>query len=252
MDTGTQPFSLRLQQVLEGVLPPRTQAWLAEESGIPASTISRLLRGERQPTPTVVESLAPVLGLEPALLVKGTDAEVRFQESGDWIRRANYEAAVRRLAEADLRANELEGRLKVAIDTLDRTKEALEKESRARCERERQLGDAHLQLERATRDLAEMRDQNGQLRGDLRRHQTALTAAVAEVATLRAKMSELADLLSKTTTSSRASAILAGVAAFTGAVTVAHFLSQDDRHDTATDMSKKRASKRRARKDRKE
>jgi transcriptional regulator with XRE-family HTH domain len=227
----TIPFGERLLDLLERVQPPRTQAWLAAKSGIPASTISRMLKGDRNPTPDVIESLAPVLGVEPLLLVAGTDAESRFKDSGDWIRKGNYEAAVRKLVEYETRLNDADIQARTATD-------AHERECSRRADLERQLSQAHLDLDRRRWDIEDLRDQDRrlqdqgrQLRSDLRRYQEGLYRAVTEVASLRAGMSSLAEELSSTKKSSRASTILAGVAAFTGVVTVAHFLVKDGGKD---------------------
>jgi transcriptional regulator with XRE-family HTH domain len=220
MQAASISFGTKLQSLLDGLQPVRTQTWLSEESGVPASTISRLLKGDRNPTPAVIESLAPVLGVEPSFLVQGTDAETRFQESGEWIKKANYEAVVRKLSEYEARMNDMSTELRIA-------REGIARESAARKDLEGQRSKYHLQLDWARRDLEEAKEQNRQSREDLKRHREGLKGAVAEIASLRAKLKELADELASTSKSGRATAILSGVAAFTGVLTVAHFLTQD-------------------------
>ena len=48
--------------------PPWSQHKLAKASGVPVSTVSRVIRGERTASPTVVRRLAAALQVEPAVL----------------------------------------------------------------------------------------------------------------------------------------------------------------------------------------
>jgi transcriptional regulator with XRE-family HTH domain len=59
---GTIPIRKRIQARLDEL--NQTPAWLAEKAGVPRSTITRILRGERNPTPETLHEIAPVLGVE--------------------------------------------------------------------------------------------------------------------------------------------------------------------------------------------
>ena len=203
-------FGARLLEHLEALRPPRTQAWLAEESGVSTSVISRIVSGDRPPTPAVIESLAPMLGVEPSHLVFGTDAEARYRASGELVRKEMYEATARQVADDQVRIAELERRLESLPATLE------------------ELGRTHHDLDRARRDLGDLRIANKELRADVHRYQNGLAQAVAKYAALQSQLATLASELSSTSKASRASAILAAVGAITGVVTVAHFLSDDE------------------------
>lgn len=52
------------------VLDGRSQYWLARESGVGQSTISRLVRGKGKPTPETLEALARALGIDPSVFME--------------------------------------------------------------------------------------------------------------------------------------------------------------------------------------
>jgi len=220
------PFGQRLIQCIEALRPPRTQAWVAEETGIPTSSISRLISGTRNPTPAVIESLAPVLGLEPGQLVAGTDAEARYLHSGDFVKKEIYEAAAQQLAVDQFQIAELQEQLAAFPSVSSK------------------LGETLRELDLVRRDASELRTDNKQLRSDMQRYRHALEQAVAAYSTLQGQLKTLADELSDTRKSSRASAILAAVGAFTGAVTVTHFLAKaSESKASPSDRTKKKPRK---------
>jgi transcriptional regulator with XRE-family HTH domain len=198
-----------LKECLGSLKPAR----LAEESGIPPSTISRILSGDRKPTAEVIESIAPVLGIEPAQLVKDTDAEERYVKSGDFVKRAMYEAVVRTLTEYEGRINDLEGQLRLANERAAKD--------------QTELGKLHMELSRVTHEYERVRDDHRLLLASSRDDRAALTRAITEIASLQAKLNILGEELGSTKQSARVAAILAGVAAFSGVVTVASLLKKD-------------------------
>jgi transcriptional regulator with XRE-family HTH domain len=214
-------FRERLKATLGALVPPRKQNWLAEQSGIAPSTISRILAGDRNPTPEVIESLAPVLGMEPHQLVRGTDAEEAYVKSGEFVKRSMYDAVVGKLAEYEARNNDLTAKLHVANE--------------ARAKNQTELGGLHQELARVSHDCERVREDNRLLRDSNRDYRGALTRAVTQIANLQAKLKILGEELGTTKQSSRTAAILAGVAAFTGVVTLASLLHNDgDASDEST------------------
>jgi transcriptional regulator with XRE-family HTH domain len=51
-------------------LGPRSQRWLAEQSGINQGTISRLMRGKHEPTPSTLDALGRALNVDPLHLMR--------------------------------------------------------------------------------------------------------------------------------------------------------------------------------------
>lgn len=89
----------------------RSQTWLATTGGLSPSIVSRVLRGERNATPDVITTIARTIGVEPAHLVKGTDAEGRLAESAEWMRRSELVTVTHNLAQYEARLNDAESRL---------------------------------------------------------------------------------------------------------------------------------------------
>lgn len=219
-ETSTS-FGQRLASLLKQLEPKRSQAWLAERTGLDRSLVSRLLRDERVPTADALQCLAPALGVDVADLVRGTDAELRLHQVTQTVRRSDYEAVVQKLAEYEGH----DGELRARVRTLE---EALTREEDSRTNAQHAASEAHMLREHAERDLRHARETARRLELDLRRHRDALARAATEVAALRTRFRELQAELGSTAKSARTTAILAGVAAFTGVVTVAHFLGADD------------------------
>lgn len=59
-----------LGREIEKGLGNRSQSWLARESGIGQSTISRLIRGKARPNPDTLEALASALGVDSLYFMK--------------------------------------------------------------------------------------------------------------------------------------------------------------------------------------
>lgn len=206
-------FGDRLQQRLEQV--KQSQAWLADKSGLSTSVLSRLVRCDRLPKLEHVAAMAPVLGTSVDLLVAGTDAEAHIAAASQYVPREHYEAVHQQLVEYEGRKNDLEARLRQALDDVDREKT---RRLATQSDLTEKLGQAHLDLDRARRDFAEAKEQN-------RHYQAALHQAASDVSVLKAKLQEVQAAVNDGTNSSRLAAALAGVAAI-GAVTAAAYLAR--------------------------
>lgn len=215
MDSGPtlERFGDRLLRLLKQA--NQNQAWLADKSGLSTSVLSRLARNDRQPNLEHCASIAPVLGFSVDVLVAGTDAEAHIAAASQYVPREHYEAVHLQLIEYEGKKNDLETRLRQALDDVDREKT---RRLTMQSDLTEKLGQAHLDLDRARRDFAEAKEQT-------RRYQAALHQAVSDVSVLKAKLQEVEAAVSDGTNASRLAAALAGVAAI-GAVTAAAYLSR--------------------------
>src|SRR5690349_6176045 len=118
-----------------------------------------------------------------------------------------YDAVVGTLAEYEARINDVEARLLLS--------------EQGRLKDQGELGKLHQALSRAEHDCERAKDDNRLLHASNREYRADLTRAVTEIANLQAKLKILGEELGSTKHSSRVAAILAGVAAFTGVVTLA-------------------------------
>ena len=226
------PIGHKVQALLEQL--EQTPAWLAEKVGVSRSTITRILKGERSPTPETLQEIAPVLGLTVAQLASGTDAAERVKEAKDLVARKDYEDAVRKVIEYEARAHDLTARVRELTTELS--------DDRVRSRR--------LQKD-AEQDVATMRNERDDVRRnaarheeDARRYRNALEKAVADVAQLREQVRELGSAVDAGRKTGRIGAILAGVAA---AVSVASYLTNDadsDQQDNPKASSASTAKKR--------
>lgn len=217
---GCVPFRDRLDELLRKQGPDATQAWLAERSGIDRSLISRLLKGDRLPTPDVLQCLAPALGIDVATLVGGTNAEDRLRDVTDHVRKGDYMEAVSTVIAYESRNRDL----KTQVDAL---KEERDREVARRRQAVQAARDAEAQRDASERNRTELAERNGRLSEELDRYRRALANAVAEIGALRAQFHELEQELGDTARSTKVAAIMAGVAAVTGVATVAHLLGDD-------------------------
>lgn len=195
--TAPVPIGLRIEVRL-GELG-KTAAWLAEKAGIERSTVSRILKGARNPTPETLSNLAPVLGVSLEQLVAGTDAAPRVEEAANLVSRAHYEAAIHQIIELERKANDLADQLRVeresSKDESVRRRLAEEAAGTLRSERDAALRASHRHEE------------------DARRYQEALQSAVADVARLQTAVEELSKAVDQTRLTGHVAAILAGTAA---------------------------------------
>lgn len=222
---GLIRFGERLHDLLER--SGNSQAWLAERANLERSTISRLIRGDRNPTIETVQHLAAVLSIDIKDLVEGTDAEGRLGQTTDLVRRQDYDAAVQKLVEQEGRVKDLEFELRTA-------RSAHEQERGARIKVTEDLSRVQFRLETTEQDLAAERSRTKELSEDLHQHRLALQKAVGEVSSLRGQLKDLAEEVQGTATSSRTAAILAGVAAAAGVVTAASYLGNNNAQRSQT------------------
>lgn len=219
-----QPFGQRLRSLLGQLEPSRNAAWLAEQSGLSRSTISRLIKGDRNPTLDTAQCLAPVLGVEVEQLLQGTDAEERLGEPTRFILRDHYDQVVHKLVEYEGAASEARRQLEDCRRSCQESKDAQRTLNQRLRAKERELAAAITDRDFA-RGRAELLDR------DLRRHRVALHKAVAEVGLLREKVAELARQVHQTKSAANLGRILAGVGAATGLFTVASLLRESGTDD---------------------
>ncbi len=188
----------------------QTPSWLADNAGLERSTITRVLKGDRNPTAETLSEIAPVLGVSLEELAAGTDAAQRVQDAQNLVSREHYEAAVRQVIEFERKAADLSTRLREADEA-------------ARIERERRK-DLAAQLERQQQDLEEARTRALIHEQEAHRYRVALERAVADVARLQTQVRELGALVDDGRKTGKVAAILAGVAAV---ASVAAYLASD-------------------------
>ncbi|MDC3985923.1 helix-turn-helix domain-containing protein [Polyangium jinanense] len=219
---ATIPIRERIQTRLDEL--EQTPAWLAEKVGVSRSTITRILKGERNPTPETLHEIAPVLGEEVAQLVAGTDAEKRVKEAQDIVSRRDYEAAVRQVVDFERKANDLAAQVRELNERCAQEQIRARKLTDQLEESERKCGLIEEERDRARREALHHEQ-------DARRYCEGLEKAVADVVALRAQVRELGAAVESGRTTSRVAAILAGVAA---AVSVASYLGGDSDDGKAT------------------
>lgn len=192
---------------IKDLLGERSAAWLAEKAGVERSTVTRIVRGERNPTPETLAALATVLGMSLEQLVVGTDAEARVKEAANLVSRAHYEEAVGQIVRFERQVNDLLGQLRAE-------KEARLIETRKRRKAE-ELADAlRAKCEALKQEVRRRED-------DVRTYEDALRRAVADVAKLQTQVEELGKAVDRSRMTGRITAILAGTAAV---VTMASYL----------------------------
>jgi transcriptional regulator with XRE-family HTH domain len=206
---GPTRIGVRVEKLLREM--GRNAAWLADRAGVERSTISRLLKGARTPTPETLRDIAPILGVTLSQLVVGTDAAARVGEADDLVARRDYEAAVRQVVEFERQSSELQSRVRGFTEEL-----------RSERDRRRRLAE---ELEERAEELASARRKADHNERDARRYREALERAVIDVARLQERVRELGVAVDSGRRTGRVAAILAGVAA---AVSVAHYLRSDD------------------------
>ena len=214
-----QRFGDKVGELLSG--RGHSQAWLAQQSGLSPSVISRVLRGSRGPTTEMITSVAGVFGVDPVQFVLGTDAEDRLADSTEWVRRGELSELTGRLADYEARIHDLQRQVRDAG-------KAEADEAKRRQDADAALCRAHLELQRAQSDLAEVQAQRRSVESELRRYRHGLTAAVAKVKELQVQLAAVAAEVRTNGRTSRLSMLLSGVAAIAGVATVAHFLTVED------------------------
>jgi transcriptional regulator with XRE-family HTH domain len=230
-DSAVVRIGERIQKLLAEL--DQSPAWLADKVGVSRSTITRILKSERNPTPETLHEIAPVLGVGVAQLVAGTNAAERVKEAADIVSRHDYEAAVRQVVEYERKANDLASRARELEERHDQERERARRLGHELEESQRSCSVLVDERDRARRD-AEHHEQ------DARRYRDGLEKAVADVVALRAQVRELGAAVEASRRTTRVSAILAGVAA---AVSVASYLGGDA--ESSKDGARRHSAKRR-------
>ena len=207
-DAEPIPIGQRIEAALDGL--GKNPAWLSEKVGVSRSTITRILKGERNPTPETLQEIAPVLGMTLAQLAMGTDAAGRVKETQELVSRSHYEGAVRQVIEYERKANDLTVRLREMSDGLQR------EQARARRARD--------ELEAMVEERDQARRDARHHEHDARRYREALEKAVTDVASLQQQVRELGAAVAVGRNTGRVAAILAGVAAI---ASVASYLNSE-------------------------
>lgn len=209
MDVQRVPIHQRIDKLLTGI--SQNASWLAERAGVERSTITRILRGERNPTPETLCLIAPVLGVTVEQLVVGTDAEERVEGARKLIDRAHYDDAVRQFIDAEKRATSGEAHIR-------ELKEIVQQEIDRRRKAERQL-----EIVEHERDEEKRRANTNE--HDAQRYKVAFERAFQDVARLQTELQELAAAVDSSKRTGHVAVILAGVAAV---ASVANYLKNND------------------------
>lgn len=222
------PFGDRLLRLLEALQPPRSQKWLAEQSGLSAPTISRYIQGVRNPDVASLESLAPVLGVKPDELVRGTDAEGRLEGQRDWVRRNEFDVALERVVQLEQALGEARDEAATYQrhhELEKRRREAAEEQTAPYLKKLQELS-AELDVERADRKQArlrcdELKSENAQLRRQY-------ADAGVQIHRLGEKLDEARAAIEKLDRTSTLTKALAAAAAAASAFTAFKVMSKDD------------------------
>lgn len=193
-------------------------AWLADKVGVPRSTISRIISGDRNPTAETLQEIAPVLGLSLAQLVVDTDAAGRVKEAQELVSRRDFEEAIRQVLKYEQQSNDLSARIR---DLESELAQEVSRRHRATKEAEQ----CRTELEQAVHDVGRSRREALHNERDARRYREALEKAVADVARLNTQLTELGAAVDVGRRNGRVAAILAGVAAV---VSIANYLRSED------------------------
>ncbi len=152
---GVIPIRERIQARLDEL--NENASWLAEKVGVSRSTVTRILNGERNPTPETLHEMAPVLGVEIAQLVANTDAAERVREAQDIVSRRDYEGAVKQVVEFEHKANDLGVRVRELTERHEEERQRVRKLTE-------ELGACH-------RECSAIRDERDRARSEQRHHE---------------------------------------------------------------------------------
>lgn len=168
------PIGQRIDELLQDL--GQNASWLADKACVEKSTITRIVRGERNPTPETLVKIAPALGISVEQLVVGTNAAGRVDEAKSLISREHYDAAVKQLLEYERKANDLASRVREV------------EEARGREEARRREADE--KRERAERERDQAQREAQQHARDAKHYRDSLQRVVTDLADLQAKVEE--------------------------------------------------------------
>lgn len=217
------PIGDRVQMLLDQI--GQSAAWLAEKMGVERSTVTRIIKGARNPTPKTLQDMAPVLGVPLEQLVAGTDAEDRVEEAKNLVPRSALDLAIQQVIEFERKLNDMTARNRDLTESANRERDLCRT---ARLE----LGETHRQLAFVTEERDQARRDARHHEQDARRYREALARAVADVAQLQGKVQELSAAVQAGNQTGKVTAILAGVAAV---VSVANYLENTDEDEDGAD-----------------
>jgi transcriptional regulator with XRE-family HTH domain len=204
----------------------QSQAWLAEKMGVERSTVTRILKGTRNPTPKTLQEMAPVRGVSLEQLVAGTDAEDRVQEAQNLVPRSALNDAIQKVIEYERKLNDMAARNRDIVEASNRDRDQARDARANQAELQRHLAFVTEERDQARRE-ARHHEQ------DARRYREALGRAVADVAQLQGHVQELGTAMEAGNRTGKVTAILAGVAAV---VSVANYIgNSDDDEDESGD-----------------
>lgn len=221
---GVTPFCDRLRELMAASAPPLTQAALATRTGLDASLISRLARGERSPTPEALQCIATVLGMGVDQLVRDTDAASRLATAVDPIRDKEYAALVEKLVEFEGDAREAKARLDKMCEA-----EKADRKSRLAAIEGRRTAEAS--LARAQAELQRLEALLAKRERELALTKERLAKAVAMFDSLRTKVRALEAELGAMGKSARAAALFGAIGAATGVATLSLLFGSDEELD---------------------
>ena len=177
--TPIEKFGVRLERLLRD--HQRSQAWLVQHSKLTSSVVSRLVRGDRLPTPEHVAAIAPLFAMSASQMMVGTDAESRIAEASQFVTRAHFESVHRQLVDAE---SEIE-LLEVQMTRIRNEKHhVLDVATSRERELSAQIAEVEHQLQQSKAQLADCQKKRNQA-------VEALCEAVTDLAVLSAKLAEI-------------------------------------------------------------
>lgn len=217
-------FSERLQGLMAEHQPPLTQAMLATRTGLDASLVSRLARGERLPTPEALGYIAKVLNIGVDELVRGTDAASKLAKTVDPIRDKEYGAVVAKLVEFEADAREAKARVQHLLESSAEDR----RQRRIAMDGKRVADDA---AELALSELRSVKLALAERERELAVTQQRLAKVVAMFDSLRSKVNALEAELGATNKSAKVAALFGAIGAATGVATLSLLFGTDDELD---------------------
>lgn len=210
-------FGKRLEDALTKL--GKSQSWLAERSGFTRAHVSHLVKGDRNPTIATLQAFAPLLGYTVEDFARGTDAENRLKEIGNYVPQETYQEVFRRMLELD-------AQLREHAQKLEHLTELLGSERSRRKQAEEHASRAHLDIARLTSDLQCSRGELQKSLEEVRKYEQALGRAVADVADLNIKLKEIEKEVISTGRSAKVTQILSTVTLGT-IITAAYYLGKE-------------------------
>lgn len=201
VDTPADDCAIAIGTKIARLLEARDQsaAWLADRVGVPRSTISRIIRAERNPTADTLREVAIALAMSPEELVAGTRTACPEADPIPAVPREHFDTAMEQL-------------LRLERETMDLRARVREAEEALATERARRVADSTEHAAMAGR-VAAAEEKARFHQEEARRYHDALELAVLDVSRLRTEVENLSKATENGSSVSRIAALLAGVAA---------------------------------------